>query len=1140
MEIADLKRESGKLEEIMDRVRQIDRTACMDAFSSLMGAKEKANDIEKELGESGFFQKRKFKKELQTASSNLGKKNKGLRKSLFELFQSIWSELNEMLKEIAFVLPDVTKAIQKFNLPHGPEAKDMISFGLEFSQFYLDTLNHFREEAKSVLEENKETVSRYSKYISLDPASTTASERITSESIDLMGIREILDLLHTLKSEDEAIRAARKGVEEKIQMAIVNQATGLIELLETCDSIGIDYESTLDLRTQGTWVVEQAHGTEAVDELFELEKRINSLNKDFVSTLRSKSFAIKSDTEKEVSRFSTIFQGSEIDDYIPKTPEIDVGSSDALELIRAIESLRTWQKNTLMGLKRSVNASELLTVIKTARAMNIDVPKGIETETRSSAEKIEKLNDLSGTVSAIREYLETQMKVTDAMRSHILKNIDSDEYRTVSTILEPPSLLLETSDPKKMLSQLRDNEKWLSDITDRLRDTSKTIGENLLSMEETESFGVNFSKDIRNDLNRLRSDIVTKDELRDLVDLWKEYQETLDKIRITIYQFIKTQLDSPTIRKLTSAIRDIDLPFDEIERKDLQKQIGALRQLKRWKEQVLSQLHHTLSSEVLPTIPMENPFDLRQEKKGIIQILEKSSAAETFESAITSYFEYLDKKTKTREKLIEEIESIQVKNKGLLEKARKILGTASSSGLSINLSFDDTMAYENALQLWWDFQRLISNKLDRLVDISNSNLMTTVEDFKTIPEPWRDYFGHLFEYVDEQADEIQKLENMEDILRKYDYVMKEIRSLAISGVDNIRGKMHTSLNITISQIGEIASIPDEVRLAVEWIRDLDPELETPERIARITRELIHNFDNEIIAPLTEILMNESKLVLKYINDLKTLGIDVLQYVADNVKKSSEILTKAGDITVKDIADVFTLIADIKFNPTVSRVIRERGKEEIEEVKKTVELTGDLFGTEIKSRFKDYASNLAHTEEALAADDLGILCQQFQYLISIADAVRQTMVSLEADEFKRTQERLTKTLPYYPSVVAVFEKFTEQTSKDIFPYKAFKEKRQIFSETSSLKTAAQLLTEIHEIRGKWENEGVPTINRWHKALRMFISMVQPTYNKDENRRQLEEIRKRINGTYTHKPIQSYLYHAVRHYIEQMPTEEDEES
>ncbi|MFX0116726.1 MAG: hypothetical protein ACFFB3_19415, partial [Candidatus Hodarchaeota archaeon] len=1125
-EIANLKRKSEQLEELMSQIREIDRTACMDVYGLMMTAKEQLNDLSQQMSEASFLQKRKLKKEVQATSSTLQKSTKDLRKCAFHTLQDLWIGLNEMVREIAVVVPDVTSGIQEFHLPHGPAAKDMLEFGMSFSKFYLELKERFREEATSALEQNKDTVNRYSKYISLDPSSVETTEKITAEAIGLMSVREMLDLLHTMRKETESIRSARKGVEDKIQMVIVNEATGLIELLETCDSIGIDYESTLDLRTQATWVVEQAHGTESVDQLFELEKRITSLGKDFVSTLRAKNFSIKSETEKEASRFSAILQGRDVEELLPKPPEVDMGSSDALELIRSIEAMRTWQKKTLFGMKRVVNANELLTVIKTARSMNIEVQSGMETDIRTAADKIERLDDLGDTVTAIREYLDIQANLTDIMRSHILRNIDSEEYRTVSAILEPPSFSLEANDAKTMLSQLRESEKWLSDVTERLRDTSKTIGETLIRVEEAEAFQVSFPPDVRPSLQRIRNQIVTEDDLGNLTSLWKEYKENLEKIHLAIYLHIKSSLDSPVVRKLTASVRSIQLPFDEIERKDLQRQIAALRGLKRWKDQVLTNLHQQLSSETLPSIPMDNPYDLREYKKDVLQTLEKGTAVEEFEECIQVYFAYIEKKSKTRERLAEEIGSLLDKNKDLIEKARKSLGTA-SSGLTINLTHDDSMSYEDALQMWWDLQRLISNKIDRLVDISTSNLYSMSEDFRNIPEPWLSYFEPLFEFSDTQSNDFQQMDAMEEILRKYDYVVREFRTLAVEGVEKMRGKMHTSLSVTISQISEIIQIPEAVRQSIEWIRDMDPNLETSERVARIARELIHNYENEILAPLTEILMNESALVLKYINDLKTAGIDVLQYVADNVKKSSELLTQAEKVSLQEIAEVFGLIADIKFNPTVARVIREQGKQEIDDVRKAVDLTGNLFGIETEVRFKDLAANLIHAEKALAAEDLGILCQQYLYIAQISDAVLQTMVSLEAEEFRNSQTRLSQKLHYFPSIKAVFDKYTEPTSKAIFPYGTLQTKREQFAATSSVKNAATLLTEIHDLRLKWENEVVPTLNKWHKALRMFISMVQPTYNRDESRRQLEEIRKRINGTYTHRPIQSYLYHAVRH-------------
>ncbi|MFQ5980268.1 MAG: hypothetical protein ACE5OZ_19205 [Candidatus Heimdallarchaeota archaeon] len=1136
--MAELKRKSEQLEKLMSQIREIDRTACMDPFGSMMNAKEQLNDFLQEMSNASFFQKRKIKKEIQATSLSLQKSTKNLKKCVFHALQDLWIALNEMIREIAVVVPDVTTGIQKFQMPHGPAAKNLLDFGADFSQFYLDLIQRFRDEAVSALEKNKDIVNRYSKYITLDQASIETTERTTAEAIGIMAIREVLDLLHTLRKETKSIRSARRGVEEKIQMAIVNQATGLIELLETCDSIGIDYESTLDLRTQATWVVEQAHGTESVDQLFELEKRITSLGKDFVSTLRAKNFSIKSETEKEVSRFSAILQGRDVDDLLPKPPDVDMGSSDALELIRSIETMRTWQRKTLFGMKRVVNANELQTVIKTARSMKIEIPSEMDAKIRNIADKIERLEDLGESVTAIREYLDIQASLTDIMRSHILRNIDSDEYRIVSAILEPPTFSLETNEAKAMLSQLRESERWLSDVIERLRDTSKDIGDTLIHIEEAEAFSVSFPPDIRPSLQRIRNKIITEEDLGNLTGLWKEYQEDLEKIRLAIYLFIKKSLESPSVRQLTTNIREIQTPFDDIERKDLQRQLAALRGLKRWKDQVLSQLHQQLVDETLPSIPADNPYDLREYKKGVVQSLEKGTAVEDFEVCIQGFFDYLEKKTKTRERLAEEIGSILVKNKDLIEKARRSLGRA-SSGLSINLTYDDSMAYEDALQMWWDLQRLISNKIDRLTDISISNLYSMAEDYRNIPDPWVSYFDSLFEFAEKQSNDFQKIDNMEEVLRKYDFVVREFRTQAIEGVEKMRGKMHTSLSVTISQIGEIIQIPDEIRNSVEWIRDMSPELETSEQVARIVRELIHNFENEILAPLTEILMNESAMVLKYINDLKTVGIDVLQYVADNVKKSSELLTQGETVTIRDIAEVFSLLADIKYNPTVGRVIREHGKQEIEAVRKAAELTGTLFGPEIEVRIKDLAGNLVHPEQALMADDLGVLCQQYLYITQVASAVLQTMVSLEAEEFQNTQARLLQSLQYYPSINAVFDKYSEPTSKAIYPYSTLLKRRDQFAATSSVGNAATLLTEIYDLRLKWENEVTPTLNRWHKALRMFISMVQPTYNRDENRRQLEEIRKRINGTYSHRPIQTYLYYAVRHYVEQMPMEEEEE-
>ncbi|MFX0014173.1 MAG: hypothetical protein ACFFB2_06760 [Promethearchaeota archaeon] len=1144
-----------KIRELVTELRSVDPTVqvipALNEAQKVIGEIEK---LEKDLPTAGFLKKRGIKKALTQNKERYNKLTDELLNSLLVGFRKIYFDLANNIKEIAKFIPQETETIRKLQIPSF-NVNEIVKFSSDVLRTYSRTSEVLRGKSVSILLFNREIIELYGKFVNFDEEKIRVTNQTTKTSIHVMTITDLLEVYSQLEAENAYLKQRRKGTEGKIQLAIIQMSSELQQHIDTVASIGLDLWRKIDVLKEDVQEIQvSADKTTSVENLISLEKKLNSLTNEFVNALRTYEISLKTETEDQIGRIIQIVGKVELESSYSAAPETDVSSTSIPTIIQDIEKIRSWRQQQIIATKKIISTSELINASKSIQAMKISVPPNFEKEVRLIEKKASETRELQEWVEIAKRYHGLKSSLAEECQNYFYRLLENPHIQEVINLSEGPKIPIirdfEALSPSELSNKAREIKDWETRLVAYFsKPAQQSLRQNLLNLfDSRESLRDILSDDLKDQIEYQRKHkIVEEIDIRDLVHEIERLHRLNTNIKTELWNKIDTEIH-PIYNQLTNletippklkthvpilTLDDIKTFREEISvasQKSIQEFLDEYEKIPIWKYKISSRIRENLKSIPFPLIPIETRFDLREKRNQTITLIDEYSESGNIEAVIKEYISFLEKIEENKNEILIELKKQIANLEGVDRRLFRLLKSRKSSLIYSTEKEISDLDYSEALTEYWQLQAFIERKSSTLAEQMEREISSHIEDYSKLPSQYATFFNETLKLMEEKMIEIKTHKDIVRLVNVYESYSLESLQMAKDSLAKLHQNLYNWLRVSLPRINEITPINDPVFAAEKKIADFEAEEASHERLAHKLHQLIYMYDTEIVAILLTHGVQESRRVLKNVNDLKEVGINIIEYVGGYIENFSQIIVKNQEnVELREITDVFVEIDRLQTDSNACREIRSMGKRYITEIQDTVEYLFNHYQIDLRQDEHVDLAYLSRFQETATVNHISRLTQAILELVSVRGTVIEIMKKIEKDRNAALQTELGG-LEYYSNIQEVFKRYTKEASKSIFPLSTLVKAREEFLDSHDLRYILELLPKIDKQREEWKKVSIQ-LNHWHRAIRMFRSRYTPTDSVEENSRQYKEISKKIKETYPHnKVIRSYLSLVMKLLIE----------
>ncbi len=1140
---------------VATELRSIDPT--VQVISSLNESQKLITQIqklEKDLTTAGFFKRRGLRKSLSQKKNRYNKTTENLLNTVLAGFRRIYFDLAKNIKEIAKFVPQETENIKSIQIPSLETA-----LVLKFSNSVVTIYNKVAEVLKgkniSIFLFNREIIELYGKFVNFDEEKIRISSQTSKASIHVMTISDLLELYSNLEAENAYLKQRRKGTEGKIQAEIVRMASTLHQHLGTISSIGIQISSNIEtLKLHIEEIQSDADSSTSVEKLIELEKRLSVLKNEFINSLRTYEISLKTETEDQIGRIIQLIGDDEIDSSMVSVPNIDVSAAEIPVIIQDIERIRSWHSKLIIALKKLVSTAELINAAKTLQVMKFPIPEDFINDVRSIEKETEKTNELQMWVELVKRYYDFRFALAAECQNYFFRMLENPHIQEAISLTDGPPIPtvkdFEVLSPGELVTKAREIKDWEARLVAYFsKPAQQNLRQNLISLYDTrESLKAVLPDDLKEEIEHLR-EYVSEDEkeVRDLVKEIDKLNQLSAKIRREIWLAIDREIH-PISNQITTLetippklkshvpkleLEDLKSIREEIEistQDKIKNLLDEFEKISIWKYKVSTRIRENIKGISFPLIPIETRFDLREKRNEIVKLIDSHAEIGNIEAIVREYVTFLgsieEMKTEILVELKKQLDGLEAVDKRLF---RLMKSGTSSVSYTTDSDFEN-LDYSEALTEYWQLLTYIDRKISTLTELMNREITSHIQDYSKLPPQYSAFFEEPLGLMKKKLEEIKTHKDIVRLVDSYESYSLESMQLAKDSLTKLHQNLYNWLRVSLPRIHEISPLSDSVFAAEQKIYNFEPEEVSHERLAHNLRELIYFYDTEIVAVLLSHGVSESRKVLKNVNDLKEVGINIIEFVGGYIEVFSQVIVKhQEDVHLREITEVFVEIDKLQNDNNACNAIRTTGERYIAEIQDTIEYLFASFQIDIRTDDRIDFAYLSDFQRIATTNHVHHLTQAIIRLSQIRAVVVEIMKVFEKDLNSNLQTKLG-TLDYYSNIQEVFKKYSDEASEKIFPLSKLVEDRADVMNSHDLRFILDLFPRIESQREEWEKVSIQ-LNRWHSAFRMFRARYLPTDNTEENKRQFKEISKKIMETYPHnKVIGAYLSLVMKLFIE----------
>ncbi len=1144
-----------KIRDLATELRSLDPT--VQIIPTLNEAQKLVLEIEKldkNSKSAGFLKKRGINKNLTQSKAKYNKLSEDLLNTLLVGYRKFYFDLANHIKEIAKFLPQETETIRKLQIPSF-DLSQIIKFSTNVHTAYNQISEVLKGKAISIFLFNREIIDLYSKFVNFDEEKVRITSKTTKTSIHVMMISDLLELYDSLETENGYLKQRRKGTEGKIQVAIVQMASELQQHFDTVKSIGINLDDRTDeLNDQIQKIKLEAESVTSVERLIEMEKSLNGFNQEFINALRTYEISLKTETEDQIGRIMQIISKGESETSLSPAPEIDISTSSISRYIQDIEKIRSWHQQQIISVKKIVSTAELKNAAKTIGAMKIPTPPDFIQELNKVEKESEEIKDLSDWVILVKQFQALKTQLAESCQNYFFRMLENPHIQEAINIRDGPQIPVvrdfEALNPSELVTKAHEIKDWETRLIAYFsKPSQRSLRQNILNLYDSrESLRNILSDELKEQIElQRRSEIVEEKEIKDLVheiedlarlnatirsELWNAIDIEIHPILslLTSLETIPPKLKSHVPTLVLDDLRSVREDIIASSKSSTQELLEEFEQIPVWKYKITSRIRENLKTIPFPLLPIETRFDLRERRNQIVKEIDEFSESGNLEGVVKEYSSFLETIEENKNEILielkKQIESLDGVDKRLYHLFKS---TKSSVAYPIGKELDE-LDYSEALTEFWQLKSHIDRKISALAEQMEREIYSHIQDYSKLPNQYAMFFEKPLTLMEEKMNVIKTHKDIVRLVNVFESYSLESLQMAKDSVATLHRNLYNWLRVSLPRINEIAPVDPVVFSAERTIADFDTEESSHERLAHKFRQLIFLYDTEILALLFAQAVQESRKVLKNVNDLKEVGINIIGHVGKYIEIFSQVIVKdQEDVQLKEITEVFVEIDRLQSDSKASEEIRGMGEQYIKELQDSVEYLFNHYQIDLRQDERIDLAYLSKFQEIATTDHIGHLTQAIIELGQVRNTVIDIVKMIEKKRNASIQAELGN-LEYYSNIQELFKRYIDEASKDIFPLSGLINLRDEFLSSHDLRFILELLPKIDEKREEWKKVSIQ-LNHWHSAIRMFRPRYTPTNSREENVRQNKEISKKIKETYPrNKVIREYLSLVMRMFIE----------
>ncbi|MFW9930055.1 MAG: hypothetical protein ACFFD1_11740, partial [Candidatus Thorarchaeota archaeon] len=757
--------------------------------------------------------KKKVQQEIEELKKDLNTQEIKLLNNINDFYKKLYNDLMNNLKVVAAVAPTHTDGIKNIRPPVGSlDSKKVVDFSIDVFNKYTALLETLRSDTFEILNMNKDLLERYRRYIEIPRDEVASTSRTTKQSLDLMSLQEILHEKDVLLQERNFLEKRAEDVQRELRLRSDDSVIKLQKGIETAKSLGInvlnvppDIVSSLKQRFN-----ESKH----LQELFEVDNDLQKHQNDFINGLRTEINKTKSAIDSEIGRLAIVSKETK---NIPETPEFNLSTDNMTELIQQIEMLRSFEKKTLIEMKKIVDLNEFNAAIRALDNKKIAVPESMKEEVIAIHKKLETADTLSDTTDLLIQYFNVSSQVTEVIRKKLFDMVENEDLKPVAEMFPPPPKInIETIEPKLLIRQFDEIERWQKTISTYLQGMSGEITNLIDDLNKAERY-ISLKVEFKKKLNDIMNRVVGERDISKLIQLRKELEKTKEDIYTNVFTILNENLQGSVATRASLLLNAPPVPSFNFKSgsSNIHSLVDKLEEYNEWKKKLLVFLKDTrpldqtrIMAETGAFFEVSLPDDYI---KKLNNSKEKVQSLDNLEDLLDSFTE--------RENLIEELnEAIRRRIKALIDLMNS-LGMDLINEIGINMTGDLTSlkASVEKIYRWMDNKK---TDLQRRIDKSRNYLRTLqsrAESGQLPVELPEDILNLITENgkslpakndVKELATELQKLSDVQIVAT--DYIGEKIRKEVKESREQIQLAKQLRSNVNFPELNFPDFLPGNI------------------------------------------------------------------------------------------------------------------------------------------------------------------------------------------------------------------------------------------------------------------------------------------------------------------------------------------
>jgi hypothetical protein len=1135
---------SDNFEQISNLIMRLNELSpspvCSTELTNLSKLIQESVKINKEFEEAGRLQKRGLKKDLESAQKKIIESKESCLQCIFDtIVSSVKPILDHQVNALSAISPKAASLIRNLVFPLTSEISSLTSFIEELNQVQMSTISEVKRTCNVLLQENKAKIRLYSELITINLETTSKTNSLSEDALGVMSLGALLETFSILKKEGDLINKQLSASIETVQQKLLSTCHELLSAIQ--EGAKRNIISNIDEYQEIDPLLSQIEIAKTIDELNELNSKISSYTSKFSSILKSEITRIKTLNNQTITQVRNLFPTLS-DKWMPESPEISISKASIAQLMNYNIQMNNWKKEILDGLKNIASVEELNQVTEGAIHEGVSIPNTLLANTREISKQVQEKNDIEEAFKELTKFHTYYTEYLQILRDEISQNLnfeatDSDSKALIS--LKPPLINLKSDSPSELLNYLRSVSNWQRRLINVLQEARHAINDTIATVNQLMNKGItNFPPDFQSELTTLYEKMASETDVQTLLLYRRSYDRLYKQFVTMAAAYIKDYLKHVTILKLLESDENIPRPpfVEDASELDLSELLDRIEAVEIWKKEVLTFLKNKVEALNFPMIPGDVPVDLRNERINLINQLIGTAAPRNSIASFKSYFKFIETMASSKNIMIEEslkqIKLMEKIDQSSLKYFKEVVGQAPIFQIHKDL---EALDYSELLEFWFRLNAYNNKKTELVLLKCRDILAGWLKQYKSLPSHYLDIFNPLFLIFDSAITELNQPLDADEALNKFEFYLNGAISKAQEGLEKLKAFFYNKVTVSLPRITEaIGEVSPEIRKVYSFLETtITTKDQTLESIHRLIVETVHDYEYILLAKLMELLSISSKNLLRRISELQVYGINLQNLVGEQIEVFSQLIQADSSdmMSIEMITQSFVELDKILRNENLQKSLFEIIDSNYVISGRIMDHVQALGWKNASLALMPFIVKIKQARNAIQFWSFDLIAKNTIEVLTTSKDLISAIKQLEQENYDFYEKQISNdpSIPYYKSILSVFEFQLENCSREIFPLNELINSRKELLDAHNLDKVYDLLTNISKLKTQWQQEWLPLISKWHRVLFLFISDYKPTLVQDEKVMFLANAKREIEETYNHKPMVTYLTAAVNLYV-----------